>query len=124
MFVFLGLPGLFKDFFGAEDRSILQEAMQAIQTSKTLGMFDRANTRGTRCSKGQQSEGKGPDRVYGSRGNLRSLGSVEKGGIRKETIKGGVAPVPLPTDTCLDSLRALPKGTATAGTLNERGHSE
>ena len=44
-------------------------------------MFGRANTRATRPSGGQPSEGKGPDRLYGSKGDLRSLGSGEKGGI-------------------------------------------
>ena len=54
VFVLLGLRGLSKDFFGAGNRNILQGAVEAIQRSKTFGMFDRANTRGTRSPKGNQ----------------------------------------------------------------------
>ena len=92
MFVLLGPQGLFNDNFSAGNRNILQGAMEAIQRSKTLGVFDRAKIQGARSSQGQPSEGKSPDRLDGSRGDLSSLGSGDKGGIGGRRVMDALRP--------------------------------
>ena len=57
VFVLLHLQGPLKDNFGAGNRNIFQGAMEAIQRSKTSGMFGRANIRGARTSQGQTRGG-------------------------------------------------------------------
>ena len=80
MFLLMGLKGFSKEFFGAGNRNILQAATEAIQRSTTLGMFDRANVRGTRSPQERPSGVKGRDLLFSGRGDLRSLGKDEKGG--------------------------------------------